>query len=80
MSAGERVLNFSAGPARLPLPVLEQVHKDLFNWQGCGMGVMGKVTLKETAKGHTSKHIFFAPAFLTLKWAHCAVVIVGLQR
>jgi phosphoserine aminotransferase len=34
------VFNFSAGPAVLPLPVLEQVRADLPDWQGAGMSVM----------------------------------------
>ncbi|MBX3703545.1 MAG: 3-phosphoserine/phosphohydroxythreonine transaminase [Steroidobacteraceae bacterium] len=34
-----RVFNFSAGPAVLPLPVLEQVRDELTDWQG-GMSVM----------------------------------------
>ena len=35
-----RVFNFSAGPAALPLPVLEQIKADLPDWQGLGMSVM----------------------------------------
>jgi len=35
-----RVWNFSAGPAVLPLPVLEQIREELTDWQGAGMGVM----------------------------------------
>ena len=35
-----RIFNFSAGPATLPLAVLEQVQADLLNWNGAGMGVM----------------------------------------
>jgi len=34
-----RVFNFSAGPAALPLPVLEQARDELLDWQG-GMSVM----------------------------------------
>lgn len=34
-----RVYNFSAGPAALPLPVLEQARAELLDWQG-GMSVM----------------------------------------
>jgi phosphoserine aminotransferase len=34
-----RVFNFSAGPAVLPLPVLEQARDELLDWQG-GMSVM----------------------------------------
>lgn len=36
----DRVFNFYAGPGALPLPVLEQVHSELFNFQGTGMSVM----------------------------------------
>jgi phosphoserine aminotransferase len=35
-----RVFNFAAGPATLPLPVLEQVREELADWRGCGMSVM----------------------------------------
>ena len=35
-----RVNNFSAGPAALPLEVLEQITKDIPDWQGTGMSVM----------------------------------------
>lgn len=35
-----RVLNFSAGPAILPIDVLEQAQADLINWQGSGMSIM----------------------------------------
>ncbi len=35
-----RVFNFSAGPAALPLEVLEEASAALADWQGSGMGVM----------------------------------------
>ncbi|BDA43334.1 Phosphoserine aminotransferase [Coccomyxa sp. Obi] len=35
-----RVYNFSAGPAVLPLPVLEEAQADLLSWKGSGMSVM----------------------------------------
>jgi phosphoserine aminotransferase len=35
-----RVHNFSAGPAVLPVDVLEQAQRDLINWQGSGSSVM----------------------------------------
>ena len=35
-----RVFNFAAGPATLPLPVLEQVKAELPDWQNSGMSVM----------------------------------------
>ncbi len=35
-----RVYNFSAGPAVLPLEVLERAREELTDWHGCGMSVM----------------------------------------
>ena len=35
-----RVYNFSAGPAQLPLPVLEQAASELTDWRGSGMSVL----------------------------------------
>jgi phosphoserine aminotransferase len=35
-----RVYNFSAGPAALPLEVLEIIREDIPDWQGAGMSVM----------------------------------------
>ncbi len=35
-----RPWNFSAGPATLPQPVLEQAAAEMLDWQGCGMSVM----------------------------------------
>ena len=35
-----RVYNFSAGPAVLPLEVLQDAQKDLVDYKGCGMSVM----------------------------------------
>ncbi|STY34488.1 Phosphoserine aminotransferase [Listeria fleischmannii subsp. coloradonensis] len=36
----ERVYNFSAGPATLPVPVLKQVQEELLSYKGSGMSVM----------------------------------------
>ena len=36
----ERIFNFSAGPATLPLDVLEQARDELLNWHGSGISVM----------------------------------------
>ncbi len=36
----ERVYNFYAGPATLPLPALKQAQKDLLNWKNTGMSLM----------------------------------------
>ncbi len=36
----DRIFNFNAGPAALPLPVLEEIKEELLNYKGCGMSVM----------------------------------------
>src|SRR6476661_5503570 len=38
--ASSRIYNFSAGPAVLPLPVLEEAQRDLVMLPGVGMSVM----------------------------------------
>jgi phosphoserine aminotransferase len=38
--SAHRVFNFSAGPAILPEPVLEQAQAELLDWKGTGMSVM----------------------------------------
>ncbi len=35
-----RIFNFNAGPAAMPLPVLEEMQASLLNYAGCGMSVM----------------------------------------
>src|ERR1700732_2044891 len=36
----KRVHNFNAGPAALPLPVLERIREELLDWRGSGLSVM----------------------------------------
>ena len=36
----ERIHNFSAGPAILPVPVLEEAQRDMLSLPGVGMSVM----------------------------------------
>ena len=40
ISASARKYNFSAGPAMLPLDVLEEAQEDLVNYKGTGMSVL----------------------------------------
>ena len=40
LTATHRIYNFSAGPAALPLPVLEEAQRDLLSLPGVGMSVM----------------------------------------
>jgi phosphoserine aminotransferase len=48
MRVEKRIFNFSAGPAVLPLPVLEKAQDELLSWHGTGMSVM--------EFSHRSKH------------------------
>ncbi len=38
--AAKRAFNFNAGPAALPLPVLERIREELLDYRGTGMSVM----------------------------------------
>src|SRR3954470_9484213 len=40
MKSKTRILNFSAGPAMLPLPVLEQAERELVSLPGIGMSIL----------------------------------------
>ena len=40
MTTVHRVYNFSAGPAVLPLPVLEEIQRDLVALPGVGMSIL----------------------------------------
>ena len=37
---GKRIFNFNAGPAALPLPVLEEIRDELLDFKGSGMSIM----------------------------------------
>ena len=39
-AAVKRAFNFNAGPGALPLPVLDRIREELFDWRGSGMSVM----------------------------------------
>jgi len=51
----ERIYNFSSGPAVLPLPVLEQVQRDLVALPGVGMSVMEISHRSSTFEGIITK-------------------------
>ena len=40
MTTAPRIYNFSAGPATLPLPVLEEIQRDLVSLPGVGMSIL----------------------------------------
>ncbi|MCP4682919.1 MAG: 3-phosphoserine/phosphohydroxythreonine transaminase [Desulfobacterales bacterium] len=37
---GQRIYNFNAGPAALPLPVLEEIKEELLDFKGSGMSIL----------------------------------------
>ncbi|MDY6972819.1 MAG: aminotransferase class V-fold PLP-dependent enzyme, partial [Thermodesulfobacteriota bacterium] len=37
---GTRIHNFNAGPAALPLPVLEEIQQELLDFKGSGMSII----------------------------------------
>jgi phosphoserine aminotransferase len=49
-----RVFNFSAGPAALPLEVIEEAQANLSDWQGLGMSVM-EISHRSKAFGATAE-------------------------
>jgi phosphoserine aminotransferase len=63
-----RVFNFSAGPAVLPLEVLEQARAELSDWGGSGMSVMevshrGKMFIALAAQAESDfRHLLAIPA------------------
>ena len=40
MTTVHRIYNFAAGPAVLPLPVLEEIQRDLLSLPGAGMSIL----------------------------------------
>lgn len=61
----ERLYNFSAGPAMLPMDVLERAQKEMVDWNGCGMSVMemshrGKEFMSIAAKAESDLRTLLA--------------------
>lgn len=48
-----RPINFGAGPAAIPITVLNTIHRELFNWQNTGLSILeiGHRTEQFTALG-----------------------------
>lgn len=80
----QRVFNFSAGPAMLPEPVLEQAQAELLNWKASGMSVMevshrsaefvelaerSEQTLRELLGISDDYHVLFLSGGATLQFA-----------
>ncbi|MDN5938535.1 MAG: 3-phosphoserine/phosphohydroxythreonine transaminase, partial [Salinisphaera sp.] len=60
-----RIYNFSAGPATLPVEVLEQAQAEMLDWDGRGMSVMemshrGEAFMSIAEQAHTDLRLLFA--------------------
>ncbi|MBW7865961.1 MAG: 3-phosphoserine/phosphohydroxythreonine transaminase [Candidatus Hydrogenedens sp.] len=84
----ERVFNFSAGPATLPLPVLERVKEELLAYPGAGASVMeishrskaflsilaeAKADLKALLNLSDDYHVLFTPGGATMQFTMLAM-------
>ena len=77
----ERIFNFSAGPAVLPVPVLEEAQRDLLSLPGVGMSVMEishrSKTFDEIIAGAESE---LRELNIALQRTRARVVVVDTQR
>jgi phosphoserine aminotransferase len=92
MTSRRRPYNFSAGPATMPLEVLEQAAAEMTDWHGSGMGVMemshrGKefVSIYEQAEADLRELLAVPPEFRILFMqggaiAENAIVPMNLSR
>jgi len=84
----ERVFNFSAGPATLPLPVLEQAQAELLCYPGAGASVMeishrskafagileeAKSNIKSLLGMSDDYHVLFTPGGATMQFSMLAM-------
>ncbi len=88
----ERIYNFSAGPATLPLPVLQQVQEDLLAYPGAGASVMEishrskafsaihaqtKANMKVLLGLPDGYHVLFTPGGATMQFSMIAMNLLG---
>ena len=50
-----RTFNFSAGPAMMPEPVLEEIRDEMMNYRGSGMCVMADPSLRKAHEENYEK-------------------------
>lgn len=90
-----RAINFSAGPAGLPLPVLEQVQKDLLCYPGAGASIMeishrsktydaihakAKANIKQLLGLPDNYHVLFCQGGATLQFTMLAMNFLGKEQ
>ena len=71
----DRIHNFSAGPAVLPEPVLQQAQEDIWNIDGTGIGV-----LEHSHRGPTIDRVFEEAESWTPRRAHAPYRKRGLEH
>ena len=84
----DRVYNFSAGPATLPLPVLEQAREELLAYPGAGASIMeishrskvfsavleeAKSNIKTLLGASDDYHVLFTPGGATMQFSMLAM-------
>src|SRR4029078_11648044 len=84
----DRIFNFSAGPAVLPVPVLEEAQRDMISLPGVGMSVMeishrsktfdeiiggAEAGLRDLLKGPDNYHVLFLQGGASLQFSMVAM-------
>ena len=90
-----RIFNFNPGPAALPLPVLEEVQKDLLNYKGEGISVLemshrsktfdgiikdAENLMKEVLHIPDNYKVLFMQGGATLQFAAVPLNLIGQQQ
>src|SRR5678815_5744406 len=70
----DRIFNFSAGPAVLPVPVLEEAQRDMVSLPGVGMSVMEiihrtEASLRDLLKIPSDYHVLFLQGGASLQFS-----------
>ena len=76
----KRVHNFNPGPAALPLPVLEQVQRELLDFQGTGMSILEMSHRSKTYEAFHNQTIADLKTLLGLGGDHSIVFMGGGAR
>jgi phosphoserine aminotransferase len=72
-----RKINFNAGPAALPLPVLEQAQRELLDFEGTGLSILEHSHRgREYDRVHTEALALFTE-LMDLPKSHSAIMVQG---
>ena len=67
----KRVYNFGAGPAMLPLPVLQRMQEEWLDWQGLGVGVIVGVVDETSGPRYSGMYGHAAAGVFTRRRGSC---------